>query len=97
MASEENDNDRINLIPEEDWTKHYKDLLYKDTVDLMNTMSEQDEQAILCEELKAAIKNSKNRKSEGLDSIPTELWKYSGKKKRRKSYYISSVTYGNKE
>jgi hypothetical protein len=43
-------------------------------------MSEQDEQAISYEELEAAIENSKNRKSEGLDSIPMELWKYSGEK-----------------
>jgi hypothetical protein len=59
--------------------KHYKDLLYKDDIDLMNTMSEQDEQCISYEELEEAIKNCKNRKSAGLDSFPTELWKYSGK------------------
>jgi hypothetical protein len=88
LASEDNDNARINLISEEVWTKYYKDILYKDNVDLMNTMSEQDEQAISYEELEEAIKSSKNRKSEGLDSFPTELWKYSGKKMKKFLLYF---------
>jgi hypothetical protein len=33
--------------------------------------------------LEEAIKNSKNRKSAGLDSIPMQLWKYSGKKMKK--------------
>jgi hypothetical protein len=83
LASKENDNARINLILEEEWTKHYKYLLYKHDIDLTNTMSQQDEQAISYEELEQAIKNSKNRKSAGPDNIPMELWQNFGKNMKK--------------
>jgi hypothetical protein len=62
-------------------------LLYKDSVGLMNIrhmnviMLDQSKQATACEKLKEAIKGGKNRKSDGLDGFPMELWKYSGKQR----------------
>lgn len=87
LACEKNSNAWINLMSEEEWIKYYMILLYKDSVGLMNIrhmnviMLDQSKQATACEKLKEAIKGGKNRKSDGLDGFPMELWKYSGKQR----------------
>jgi mannitol-1-phosphate/altronate dehydrogenase len=76
----------INTIKKEDWIKHYTNLWFSLQAEEDNREEEENKidneitEDITMEELNETLKRSKNRKSPGLDTINTELFKYGGSK-----------------
>jgi hypothetical protein len=81
---EENDKLKLNLIPKDEWKKHYAELWKTETTTEENTEGAEDDEIdenteeISQEELQAVIKKAKNKTGPGLDNKPMELFKYGG-------------------
>ena len=85
LRVEERDKAKLEVIPTEQWTSYYRELLTNNEDPYTNGMTNTNEwNAITMEELETAMEKLKNRRAPGTDGLNMELFKYGSQKLKRR-------------